>query len=61
VVLLDREYWSGLLEWLRRVAVGRATISATDLETFTITDDADEAANLMLANHSAFPPPRRPE
>ena len=61
VVLLDREYWSGLLEWLRRVAVGRATISATDLETFTITDDADEAVNLMLANHSAFPPPRRPE
>ena len=61
VVLLDREYWSGLLEWLRRVAVGRATISVTDLETFTITDDADEAANLMLANHSAFPPPRRPE
>jgi len=61
VVLLDREYWSGLLEWLRRVAVGRATISVTDLETFTITDDADEAVNLMLANHSAFPPPRRPE
>src|SRR6185312_414608 len=48
VVLLDTQYWRGLVEWLRSAALGRETISATDLDTFTITDDADEAVNLML-------------
>jgi uncharacterized protein (TIGR00730 family) len=61
VVLLDTEYWKGLVEWLRSVALGRGTISATDLDAFTITDDADEAVNVMLQDHSPFPPPRRPE
>ena len=61
VVLLDTQYWRGLLEWLRSAALGRETISATDLDTFTITDDADVAVNLMLGDHSPFSPPRRPE
>jgi len=61
VVLLDTQYWRGLVEWLRSAALGRETISATDLDTFTITDDADEAVNLMLGDHSPFLPPRRPE
>jgi len=46
-VLLDTQYWRGLVEWLRSAALGRETISATDLDTFTITDDADVAVNLM--------------
>jgi uncharacterized protein (TIGR00730 family) len=61
VVLLDTQYWRGLVEWLRSAALGRETISATDLDTFTITDDADVAVNLMLGDHSPFSPPRRPE
>ena len=61
VVLLDTQYWRGLVEWLRSAALGRETISAPDLDTFTITDDADVAVNLMLGDHSPFSPPRRPE
>ena len=61
VVLLDSQYWSGLVEWLRSSALDRGTISANDLETFTITDDMDEAVNLMLASQSAILSPRRPE
>jgi len=61
VVLLDTEYWTGLVEWLRSVALGRGTISATDFDTFTITDDMDEAVSLMLASQSAILSPRRPE
>jgi uncharacterized protein (TIGR00730 family) len=61
VALLDTQYWRGLVEWLRSAALGRETISATDLDTFTITDDADVAVNLMLGDHSPFSPPRRPE
>ena len=61
VVLLDTQYWRGLVEWLRSAALGRETISAPDLDTFTVTDDADVAVNLMLGDHSPFSPPRRPE
>jgi uncharacterized protein (TIGR00730 family) len=61
VALLDTQYWRGLVEWLRSAALGRETISAPDLDTFTITDDADVAVNLMLGDHSPFSPPRRPE
>jgi uncharacterized protein (TIGR00730 family) len=61
VVLLDTEYWSGLINWLRREPLEREIISATDLEAFTVTDDADEAVAVMLANQPRLDPPRRPE
>jgi predicted Rossmann-fold nucleotide-binding protein len=48
VVLFDSGYWSGLVDWLRRVGVERGSISATDFDTFTVSDDADEAVALML-------------
>jgi uncharacterized protein (TIGR00730 family) len=61
VVLFDSGYWSGLLDWLRRVGLERGSISAADLETFTVTDDADEAVALMLGHQTTRTPPRRPE
>jgi uncharacterized protein (TIGR00730 family) len=61
VVLFDSDYWRGLVEWLRSVALDRGTISASDLETFAITDDADEAVALMLTSQPKLGPPRRPE
>jgi uncharacterized protein (TIGR00730 family) len=61
VVLFDSGYWSGLIEWLRSVGFERGTIFPADLETFTITDDADEAVALMMTNQPTLGPPRRPE
>jgi uncharacterized protein (TIGR00730 family) len=61
VVLFDSNYWSGLVEWLRSIGLERGTISASDLETFVITDDADEAVALTLTNQPTLGPPRRPE
>jgi uncharacterized protein (TIGR00730 family) len=61
VVLFDSNYWSGLVEWLRSIGLERGTISASDLETFVITDDADEAVALMLTNQPTLGLPRRPE
>jgi uncharacterized protein (TIGR00730 family) len=61
VVLFDSGYWSGLVDWLRKVAVERGSISVTDLETFAVTDDVDEAVAMLLAHQAAGTPPRRPE
>ncbi len=47
VVLLGRDYWSGLLDWLRTTVVGEAKMSAADLDLVVVTDDVDEAVALV--------------
>jgi uncharacterized protein (TIGR00730 family) len=49
VVLIGREYWSGLLDWLRKDAVVSGTIAIEDLDLLQITDDMDEACRLLTA------------
>ena len=49
IVLLGRDYWSGLLDWLRDTAAARGTISTGDLDLLTLTDDVDEAVGTIIA------------
>jgi uncharacterized protein (TIGR00730 family) len=49
VVLIGTAYWSGLLEWLRREAVTRGAVAASDLDLFQCTDDMDEACRMLTA------------
>jgi uncharacterized protein (TIGR00730 family) len=44
VVLFGRSYWGGLLDWLRKEALGRGLVSEDDLALIFLTDDAEEAA-----------------
>ena len=60
VVLFDRGYWSGLVDWLRLTALERGTISPTDLELFTVTDDIAEAVAAVCAQQPT-PAAKRPE
>lgn len=50
VVLLGTSYWSGLVDWLREVAVAEGTISANDLDLIVVTDDVDEAVRIMVGD-----------
>ena len=47
IVLLDRAYWSGLLDWIADQLVQTGTISAADLNLLHLTDDVDEAVELV--------------
>ena len=49
IVLLGRDYWGGLLDWLRDPAAARGTISTGDLDLLTLTDDVDEAVGTIIA------------
>ena len=49
VVLIGRDYWTGLLAWLRKEAVGSGTIAVEDLDLLQITDDMGEACRLLTA------------
>jgi uncharacterized protein (TIGR00730 family) len=44
IVLYGTEYWSGLLDWIRKVVLGRGAISPEDMDLMTLTDDPEEAA-----------------
>lgn len=42
VILVGSEFWGGLVAWLRDAGVSAGTLSATDVASLTVTDDADE-------------------
>lgn len=53
VVLLGVDYWSGLLDWLRRTVLAEGKIAESDLDVLTLTDDVDEAVERMVAAREA--------
>jgi uncharacterized protein (TIGR00730 family) len=61
VVLFGSAYWQGLLDWLRATPLQQGTISASDLDLFSITDDLDEAVATVLADPPTVPGDRHPD
>ncbi|MGC4932979.1 TIGR00730 family Rossman fold protein [Gordonia sp. DT30] len=49
IVLVGREHWSGLLDWMRDVLVGKAMISPDDLDLLHVVDEPDEAVAIIRA------------
>jgi uncharacterized protein (TIGR00730 family) len=46
VVLFGRDYWGGLLDWLRQETLVRGLVSDEDIELIAVTDDPEEAADI---------------
>jgi uncharacterized protein (TIGR00730 family) len=64
IVLMGSAYWQGLIDWLRDTVLAQGKITAADLEMLVVTDDVDEAVELMIKardNRLPTPPPERPE
>ena len=49
VILFGTEYWAGLVAWVRDTLAGQGTISTTDLDLLTVTDDVAEAVAVIQA------------
>lgn len=47
VVLIGTEYWKGLIDWLKETLVHNGTISEGDVDLFKLTDDPDEAVQII--------------
>ncbi|MGO1972361.1 MAG: TIGR00730 family Rossman fold protein [Propionibacteriaceae bacterium] len=60
IVLMGTDYWAGLLAWLREAVLDGGYINPVDLEMIKVTDDVDEAVEIMVTHHPTLPP-RRPE
>jgi uncharacterized protein (TIGR00730 family) len=48
VVLVGKEYWGGLIEWIKKVMLDEEhNISAADMQMFSLVDTAEEAYNYI--------------
>jgi uncharacterized protein (TIGR00730 family) len=55
VVLVGRQYWEGLIAWMRTTMLEKeANIKAEDLDLFKIVDTSDEAVKLIVDFYSKF-------
>jgi uncharacterized protein (TIGR00730 family) len=53
IVLVGSDYWSGLLSWLRDTVLADGKITEQDLAQLILTDDIDEAVELMVQGRAA--------
>jgi len=47
VILVGKEYWGGLLDWMHNTLLAHGSISEDDLELVTIMDDPDEIVHTI--------------
>ncbi|MDA8417652.1 MAG: TIGR00730 family Rossman fold protein [Desulfobacteraceae bacterium] len=47
IILVGREYWEGLVDWIRERMLSAGNIVADDLMFFNILDDPDEVVNTI--------------
>lgn len=47
LVLMGVDYWRGMVDWIRERMLDEGCISPGDLELFTLTDDVDEAFEII--------------
>jgi hypothetical protein len=47
VVLFGREYWKGMLDWLKDTVLKNGAISKEDLDIFTVVDTPKEVVNVI--------------
>jgi uncharacterized protein (TIGR00730 family) len=48
IVLVGSSYWSGLVDWIRRTVLTDGKISDPDAAIVSVTDDVEEAVELMV-------------
>jgi len=49
VILIGKEYWAGLISWMRKQMLTNKLIDKKDLSIFKITDSADEVITIIKA------------
>jgi uncharacterized protein (TIGR00730 family) len=58
VVLMGRDYWAGLFDWIRERILAEGKVGAEDLELLAMTDDPAEVVEIMAG--AAVRQARRP-
>jgi uncharacterized protein (TIGR00730 family) len=51
IILVGRDYWSGLLSWLKDTVLARGNIGPTEFSLISLADDADEVVGIIREAH----------
>jgi len=54
VILMGSAYWAGLLDWIKQTLLGDGKVSEADLELIQVTDDVDEAVQIIVDADAAL-------
>jgi uncharacterized protein (TIGR00730 family) len=57
LILFGRDYWKGLIKWMKDRLVPGKFISPGDLKLFTVTDDPQEVVDIILDYKRRIGPP----
>src|SRR6059058_1736662 len=57
LILFGTKYWKGLIHWMRAVLENHRFINPDDLELVTVTDDVQEAIDLIVEYQRLLSPP----
>lgn len=47
IILVGTEFWSGLIDWIKKTLLAEGNISPDDLDLFKVVDEADEAIEFL--------------
>jgi len=48
IVLFGRDYWQGLIDWMKEVMLREKTVSLSDFDHIRMTDDVEELVQIMV-------------
>lgn len=51
VVLVGKEYWAGLVDWMRNTMMKEGCIGQADMALFTVVDTAEEASRIIIDHY----------
>ena len=54
VVLIDTDYWRGLIDWLKDRLVVEGKIASADLDLISLTDDPAEAVRIVTSSDTSY-------
>jgi uncharacterized protein (TIGR00730 family) len=54
IVLMDRKFWTGIIDWMREMPLGRQLVSAKDFDCISIVDTPEEVLEILSKHHQDF-------
>ena len=54
VIFVNKKFWKGLIDWFKDTLLENKTISASDLELFSLVDDPDEICDLIFDHYETI-------
>jgi len=54
VILMGTDYWAGLLDWIKQTLLKDGKINEADLDLIQVTDDVEEAVQLIVDADAAL-------